>query len=167
VQLEIGDQVFHPIHGVGKVVAVKALALDGEKSRWYYEVALANSTIWVLIEPLGIGRLRRITPRDELARYRALLKSEPTSLNKNFRLRQVDLTDRMKSGSFQAICEIVRDLRARQLSKPLTDYESTLLKKTHDMLVQEWAATTRTTQREAAKTVEELLTEGQRSARVA
>jgi CarD family transcriptional regulator len=167
VQLEIGDQVFHPIHGVGKVVAVKAMALNGERSRWYYEVVLINSTIWVLVEPFGIGRLRRITPKDELARYRALLKSEPASLSNNFRLRQVDLNDRMKLGTFQAICEVVRDLNARRLSKSLTDYESNLLKKAHEMLIQEWAATSKMTSREAAQTIDDLLLEGQKGAPVA
>jgi RNA polymerase-interacting CarD/CdnL/TRCF family regulator len=167
VQLEIGDQVFHPIHGVGKVVAIKSLALDGAASRWYYEISLFHTTVWVLVDPHGIGRLRRITPRSELARYRALLKSQPSSLSDNFRDRQSDLNDRLKLGTFQAICEIVRDLSARRALKPLTDFESNLLKKTRDLLFQEWAATNSVTNSEAARSVEDLLNEGQKQIGIA
>jgi RNA polymerase-interacting CarD/CdnL/TRCF family regulator len=163
VHLEIGGQVFHPIHGVGKVVAIRSLAFDGKRPRLYYEVALDKTTIWVLIEPQGIGRLRPITPKSELARYRAVLKGRPTSLSDNFRARQSDLDVRLKLGTFQAICEIVRDLSARRVRKPLTDYELDLLKKAREFLFQEWAVINRVTSSEAAQSVEALLSEGRKN----
>jgi RNA polymerase-interacting CarD/CdnL/TRCF family regulator len=160
VHIEIGGQVFHPIHGVGKVVAIRSMAFDGKRPRLYYEVTLEKTTIYVLIEPQGMGRLRLITPKSELARYRDLLKSRPASLSDNFRARQSDLDVRLKLGTFQAICEIVRDLSARRARKPLTDYELEMLKKARGFLFQEWALINHVTSSEAARTVEALLSEG-------
>jgi RNA polymerase-interacting CarD/CdnL/TRCF family regulator len=160
MQLQIGDMVFHPIHGVGRIAAVKELKLNEEAPRSYYEVKLFNMTVWVLIEPIRIGRLRPITGRSEIARYRRLLKSRPISMDNNFRLRQNDLDNRFKLGTFQAICEIVRDLSARRLLKSLTEFELNLLRRTSEFLFQEWAVMAGVTSIEAATDIEALLMEG-------
>jgi len=161
MQMNIGQNVFHPSHGVGKITAIKELEMNGAEPRLYYEVSLFHTTVWVLVEPQERGKLRPITSRSELARYRAVLKSPPVSMNNNFRIRQNDLDTRLKLGTFQAICEIVRDLSARRLSKSLTDYESGLLKKTREFLCQEWAAINGISGVDAARDVEALLVEGQ------
>jgi len=92
-----------------------------------------------------------------------VLKGRPTSLSDNFRARQSDLDVRLKLGTFQAICEIVRDLSARRVRKPLTDYELDLLKKAREFLFQEWAVINRVTSSEAAQSVEALLSEGRKN----
>ena len=163
MQLAVGDTVFHSIHGVGKVVATKELTFNAEEPRLYYEVAMPHTTVWVLIEPQVEGRLRPITPRSELPRYGALLKSRPISLDNDFRTRQIDLDNRLKLGTFQAICEIVRDLNARRLQIPLTNYESSLLKRTSQFLFEEWAEVSGVTSSEAERGIEELLREGQKN----
>jgi len=162
MQYKVGEQVFHPVYGVGKIVAIKELQINGAEPNLYYEVMIDTTTVWVLIDPDKIGRLRPITPKSELAGYRRLLKSHPISLDRDFRTRRNDLNSRFKEGTLQATCEIVRDLSARRYLKPLTGYESTLLHRAGEFLIQEWAMVNGLTATEAARDVQALLVEGRK-----
>ena len=161
MQYQIGDKVVHPIHGVGNIVAIKEMTLNGDEPRLYYEVAIFKTRLWVLVNPPVEGRLRPITPKSDLARYHLLLKSRPLPLENNYRIRQNDLITRFKSGTFQALCEIVRDLRARKTFRSLSEFDTTLLSKASDYLFEEWAVMNEVTKNEAALDVEALLVQGQ------
>jgi len=163
MQYQIGDKVFHPIHGIGKIVAIKEKALNGDVPSLYYEVAMSNSRMWVMVHPLEEGRLRHITPRSDMERYHSLLKSRPVPLENNYRQRQNDLITRFKSGTLQDLCEIVRDLRARKTLRVLSEFDSTLLTRASDYLFDEWAAINEISRYEASRDVEALLVEGQSS----
>jgi RNA polymerase-interacting CarD/CdnL/TRCF family regulator len=64
MQYQIGDKVFHPIHGIVKIVAIKEKALNGDVPSLYYEVAMSNSRMWVMVHPLEEGPAH-ITPKSE------------------------------------------------------------------------------------------------------
>jgi RNA polymerase-interacting CarD/CdnL/TRCF family regulator len=96
-----------------------------------------------------------------MARYYSLLKSRPVPLENNYRQRQNDLITRFKTGTLQALCEIVRDLRARKTLRVLSEFDSTLLTRASDYLFDEWAAINEISRYEASQDVEALLVEGQ------
>ena len=76
------------------------------------------------------------------------------------RQRQVELTDRLRQGSFKARCEVVRDLSALGWDKPLGDGNATLLRSAHHALDEEWAMAAGVSLREATLEVQALLQEG-------
>ena len=47
---QIGDFVFHPAHGVGRIVRLEERRFVREQARLYYEVLTPKSTIWVPVE---------------------------------------------------------------------------------------------------------------------
>jgi RNA polymerase-interacting CarD/CdnL/TRCF family regulator len=71
--------------------------------------------------------LRLVTPKTEFTHYRDLLKSAPVTLNTNHRQRQLELVNRLREGSFQAVCEVMRDLTASGWRRPLSQADSTTL----------------------------------------
>jgi RNA polymerase-interacting CarD/CdnL/TRCF family regulator len=63
----------------------------------------------------------------------------------------------LKQGSFQIICEVVRDLTAWGWRKPLGRTDTELLKKTQQSLYQEWAPAAGISTSEASKEIASLL----------
>jgi len=139
---KINDRVVHPTYGVGRVVALVSKRFEAEE-RDFYEVAIERSTVWVPVDDSTNGNgngLRPLTRKADLSRYRRLLQSDPQPLTPDSRQRKLDLQDRLRAGTFQAVCEAVRDISARSWSKPLSEADALLLRKAHEGLCQEWAA---------------------------
>jgi RNA polymerase-interacting CarD/CdnL/TRCF family regulator len=84
--------------------------------------------------------LRKLTVRSEIERCRKILMSRPSPLTEDARSRQSDLSTRLKQGTISAHCEVVRDLTAYGVHKPLSGNIAAFLRATQDVLCQEWAA---------------------------
>jgi RNA polymerase-interacting CarD/CdnL/TRCF family regulator len=162
MRFEINDIVVHLQHGVGRVVELEMRQFGQETAQLYYKIAIPNGTIWVQVDGPQ-GRLRELTPKGDLAQYRSMLKSRPTPLATDHRRRQIELTERLKEGSFKAKCEVVRDLSALNWHKPLAESCGILLRTTRGVLCEEWAAAEGQSLVEAAREVESLLSEGRRA----
>ena len=159
---KIDERVVHPTHGIGRVIEVESKQFGQSDEQLYYRIAISNGTIWVPVDG-SPGGLRKLTSKDELPRYRRLLRSRPTPLSPNHRQRQLELLERMKQSSFRARCEVVRDLAALGWRKPLGESSAVLLRAAHGALDQEWAAVEGMTVHEATREVEALLQEGKQA----
>ena len=164
---QIGDSVVHPAHGMGRVVRLEEKSFLGQQAGLYYEVAIQQGTVWVPVAVREAPGLRPVTSRRDLARYRSLLKSPPVSLNQDHRKRHVELVDRMRQGSFQILCEVVRDLAARAWLKPLGESDAASLRRAREKLCVEWAASDGITVAAATQEVESLLLESRQAHAVA
>lgn len=158
---EVGEWVVHPQHGVGRVTKLETKQF-GPATRLYYEVAVPKSTVWVPVDSAA-GALRPLTAKRDLPRYGGLLKSKPKPVNKDHRQRRLELIDRLQPGTFQARCEVVRDLAALGWIKPLSEPDAALLRVTRDKLCQEWAMVQGVTLVEATQEVENLLREARQA----
>jgi CarD family transcriptional regulator len=157
----IGDWVVHPMHGVGQVTGLERKQF-AQAAQLYYEIAIAQGTLWVEVETPPAG-LRRLTAKDDLPRYRTVLLSSPVPLNKDYHVRREELRGRLKLGTFQVKCEVVRDLTAHGWQKRLSEIDAALLRSTYDGLCQEWAEAESVTVAEATSEVEALLHEGRQA----
>ncbi len=158
-----GDYVVHQNFGVGIVVSIEGMNLSGNGPRLFYRVDFLKTTVWVPVGHQPAGGLRPITPKDHLAKYRALLQSPPDALDRDFRKRHSMLEERMDSGTFQGLCEIIRDLYVLVAQKRLNQYEKTLYKQTREALVSEWATSSGLTPAEAMRDIDGCLHSGGQS----
>ncbi len=154
----INDRVVHPQHGVGRVVKLESRRFGAGTAQLYYEIALAKGTIWVPVDNHA-GGLRPLTARDDLPRYRGLLRSRPAPLAADHRQRQLEVSERLKQGTFRARCEVVRDLTAHGWQKPLCQSSAVLLRMAVDALDEEWAAVEGMSVADATRQVQALLLE--------
>jgi RNA polymerase-interacting CarD/CdnL/TRCF family regulator len=134
-----GDQVVHQDFGVGTVVSIELMNFNGTQPRLFYRVEFPKTTIWVSVGDQSSKGLRLITPKSKLNHFRALLKSSPVVLDADFRARQRNLENQVDKGTFESLCEIVRDLSARVGLKHLNNYEKALLKQSRASLAAEWS----------------------------
>ena len=140
MQFKVDDHVVHPIYGVGHIIQIEEKEFSEQEIRRYYEVVLSRSTIWIPVGAEETVGLRMVTAESDLGQYRELLKSTPVPLdNVKAQQRHLELAKRLKNGSFQVMCEVVRDLTASSRQKALGSTDRTTLQKTRDKLYQEWA----------------------------
>ena len=163
MEFKIGDYVVHPAYGVGQIDQLEERRFSGSDSRLYYKIDIANGTVWVPVQTDQPIRLRPITTKVELARYRRLLTKQPSPLNPDHRERQQELSERLRSGSFKTMCEVVRDLTARSWEKSLNEADGASLRKAREALCQEWAASKGISLTDADQEVEALLVEARHS----
>jgi RNA polymerase-interacting CarD/CdnL/TRCF family regulator len=157
MQFKIGDMVVLPTRGIGQIKEVEEKNFSEQGARLYYKVALSEHTIWIPVETHQISGLRPVTVKGELDQYRTLLKSPPIPLELNHHRRHLELIKRLKEGSFQIICEVVRDLTAWSWRKPLGQADTSILQKTRQSLYQEWATAAGVSTIEAIEEVDSLL----------
>ena len=138
MKLEIGDRVVHPQYGVGHVVKLEEREFEPGLMRRYYEISIPGSTLWVPLDQPTFG-LRKLAVKREIDRCRQVLSSRPLPLTEDSRLRQSDLSARLKAGTIVAHCEVVRDLSAYGAHKPISGTIAAFLRVTQDVLCQEWA----------------------------
>src|SRR5512140_761317 len=112
MQFQIGDQVVHPIHGVGTITTYSTQHFVGAIARSYYEVKHSRATVWVPIDEKGQTVLRGIASKGSLNSCRKMLKGTPVPLSKNRQLRQSAITHLLEGKSLSSLCRIVRDLGA-------------------------------------------------------
>ena len=98
-----------------------------------------------------------VTTGSDLDQYRELLKSPPVSLNANQQQRQLELSSRLQEGSFQGVCEVMRDLTALNSREPLGQADTTTLQKTRTSLYDEWAVAAGMSNTEASNEIDTLL----------
>ena len=162
MQFKVGERVVHPAHGIGRIVKIEEKRLFGGEARLYYEVATQKNTVWVPIEAGKTAALRPLMSKDDLARFRGILKGRPTALNKDHRQRHLEVMDRLKQGTLQVVCEVVRDLTARTWQKPLNEADTISLRKAHEQLCHEWAAAKEVSTIQASEEIAALLLETRR-----
>jgi CarD family transcriptional regulator len=157
---KVGDRVVHPQYGVGSVVKLDVREFEPGKMRRYYEISIpGGSTVWVPVD-LATSGLRKLTARSEITRCRQILSSPANPLTEDSRLRQSDLSTRLKQGTIAAQCEVVRDLSAHGEHKPISGTIAAFLQSAQNVLCQEWAIVEGITQADAAAEIGVLLEKG-------
>ena len=158
------DWLVHPQHGVGRVVRLEIRQFGQGTRQEYYEIAIPTGTVWVPVEGPA-SALRKLTPKGDLRRYRRVLRGRPISLAADHRQRRIALVERLKESSFQARCELVRDLTAHSQDRPLNQSSDNLLRSARLVLCKEWAAAEGLSLDEAIREVDALLLEGRETYR--
>ena len=157
MRFKVGDSVVHPSHGVGRIVGLEVQKFMAAEGQLFYEITTSKSTVWVPVDGGPDGGLRRLSSKQELAHCRRLLQKSPPTLEPDHRKRQLELAARLRGGSFQTQCEVVRDLTARGRIKPLNEADSAALRRARSAMLQEWAAAAGVSPAEAAAEVDGLL----------
>jgi RNA polymerase-interacting CarD/CdnL/TRCF family regulator len=161
MEFQVGDMVFHPVHGVGHIVRIAERRFIEDHARLYYEIASEKSTVWMPIEASAAIGLRRVTAKRELARYRSVLKSRPAALDDDHGKRRLYIANQLRAGSLQIVCQVVRDLTARGWRRRLTQLDTDTLRKARAELEQEWAAAEGTSVADAGTEIDALLRDRQ------
>jgi CarD family transcriptional regulator len=165
MEFRTGDDVVHPSHGVGRVLRHEERQLAGGDLCRYYVLAVGPTTVWVPMQADGSTSLRAVTSKQDLAQYRAVLKSRPQTLDRDHNKRRLEINTRLTQGSFRVQCEVVRDLTALGWYRRISEADAALLQKVRTNLEREWAAASGQSAAATSQEIDALLQTGRETHR--
>jgi CarD family transcriptional regulator len=113
---EVGDKVFHPVHGAGVVVEVKERRSLGHARR-YYSIELLSQPKTLLMVPVGGAQEIGLRPSIEQAQLEevwGVLLADPDTLPTDHEQRYELLKDRLRGGDVLKIAAALRDMAWRE-----------------------------------------------------
>lgn len=134
----VGDWIVHHFYGVGQVKKVEKKRLNKTKAL-YYKVEAKDSVYWVPVEKSDSKRIRPVTSKTRLKKALRLLKKAPDEMDPNHKKRESRINEIKTEGRLSSICQIVRDLSAKERQKPLSTREKHALETFKDLLLREWS----------------------------
>ena len=108
MSIEVGAAIFHRTRGVGRVASVETRKWQGENARYLVVEMMANGD--TLRIPEASPYVRRVLSDTGII-FRTL-HLEAQGLPKNYRSRQAEVRDAVKSGEPERIAAAVRDIRS-------------------------------------------------------
>ncbi|HZY46065.1 MAG TPA: CarD family transcriptional regulator [Anaerolineae bacterium] len=160
MEFRSGDHAVHPTHGVGNILRREEKQLAGSASLPYYLLAVGTTIVWVPIAADGSTSLRAVTTKRELEQYRKLLKSRPSTIEREHKQWRFDTNARLTHGTFKVLCEVVRDLTSLGWYRTIGEIDSGMLQKVRNNLRREWAAAAGLSLQDAIQEVDALLIAG-------
>jgi CarD family transcriptional regulator len=158
MQFSIGDKIVHPHRGPGRIVDVEQKDfLEGAKRYYVIKIPVYGMTVHVPVRKAAELGMRLAMSRAKVARVLDTLRSQPHRLSKDYKERQKDVWEKMKTGRPIATAEAVRDLTWRSRQAHLTKKDSELLQRGQDFLAAEMALVLDTDVPEANKNISSAL----------
>ena len=155
-EYEKGDWLVHPSYGIGQVKKIEKKKIEGRKIE-FYRVEGENVTYWLPVGELQASRVRRLASKKEFRKAIKLLKRSPKMMDPDHTKRRSRIKDVMATGSLRAVVRTIRDLKARDLEKRLSDTERRSLEQFIDTLVEEWAIAEEIDQHDARTELQTML----------
>ncbi|HZD56591.1 MAG TPA: hypothetical protein VE136_07710 [Anaerolineales bacterium] len=110
-----------------------------------------------LSKPDKSCNLRSLTPARDLQRLFEILASPGEPLSPDRLERKTQLTERMKDGTLESICQVVRDLASYIQTKRMNENDTSTWKRARSFLLDEWSAALSVPVRRAERELMELL----------
>lgn len=136
----VGDKVVHPYHGPGEITGVGYRELlDGKKRYYVIEIPVTELTVYVPRGKVDEVGLRPAMGRATVPRVLSKLRSRPRLLSEDYKQRQDEVWERLKTGRVMQLAEAVRDLTWHEKRDHLTKRDSELLMQGTQRLAAEMA----------------------------
>ena len=133
----VGDSIFYPMHGAGKIEAIEEKDVLGEKQSYYILKMPGEVKVMVPTAKAEEVGVRNIIDKESASKVINVLEHDSTEMSMNWNKRYRDNMDRLKSGDIYEIADIVRNLSFKQKEKGLSTGEKKMLLNAKRILVSE------------------------------
>ena len=128
MDLKSGDWVVHCTHGLGQVTSIETRSF-GEQKLPYYQVQIADLTIWIPADENLSKRLRKPTSRSDFDQLIKMLTKPPETLPVDRRQRSQYLIELLKDGTAETLFKVIRDLSAIRKQRTWSEYDRDILRR--------------------------------------
>lgn len=158
MEFSVGDKVVHPYHGPGRITGVERREfLDGKKLYYQIEIPAEELSVHLPRKAMKEIGVRPAISRARLPRVLARLTSRPRRLPQDFKQRQEQVWEKLKTGRVMQVAEVVRDLTWHEKREYLTKRDSELLLQGTQRLAAEMALVSGCEVSDMEKTIQETL----------
>ncbi len=139
----IGAKVVHPCYGAGTIVRIQKKSI-GDEIRAYYIIETMSSKAMQLMVPVERAADAGLRFVGEVANLRQILGSHSETasgekIEMDLRTRQNSMRERIKSGRFTDVADVVRTLFTMNNRRPLGTVDRQLLDQGLEFLASELA----------------------------
>lgn len=138
----IGTRVVHPCYGAGTIVRIQSKSI-GDQSNAYYviDTVCRSMQVMVPVHRADTVGLRQVGEAPGLREMLAACSDQPVEdgIASDLRARQTDMRDRLKSGSFDTVVGVVRQLFFMNSRRPLGTVDRQLFDQGKEFLAGELA----------------------------
>ena len=158
LQIEAGDYVVYPTHGVGKVIAVESEEIAGHRLDLYViSFDKDRMTLRVPVSKAPTSGLRKLSTRKIMEEAMTTLKGRARVKRTMWSRRAQEYEAKINSGNPVSIAEVVRDLH-RNVGQPDQSFsERQIYEAARDRLAAELAAVDKTDVEKATEKLEKVL----------
>jgi len=143
MQFAVGDKVVHPRLGAGQITGMKWQELvEGFEHYYVIEIPGRELIVNVPVHKMDELGVRLIMSQARFDRVLDTLRSAPSRLPKNFKSRQDQIQQKIRTGHPIQVAEAVRDLTWHQEIAHSTKKDSDLLTRARQFLAGEMALMT-------------------------
>lgn len=128
MRFAVGDNVVHPHHGPGRITGLERKDLLAGTKRYYViEIPAKGLTVYVPRRSIHEAGVRPAISQAKLARVLNCLEAEPTTLPQDYKERQEQVWEKLKTALAMQVAEVVRDLTWHERRFHLTRKDADLL----------------------------------------
>lgn len=135
---QVGDNIFYPMHGAGKITAIEEKEVSGEKQK-YYIINMINDNMQVMIPKNKISKtnIRPITDLETVKEIAKMIGTVESNKDLSWKKRNKLNNDMIKTGSLKACAEVIYGLSSMKREEKLNSSERNQLKQAQSFLMSE------------------------------
>jgi CarD family transcriptional regulator len=156
----VGSQVVHPCYGAGTITRIQEKSIGATSTSYYIINTLCRSMqVMVPVSRADTVGLRHVGEATSLRGSLSICCTMPEAddIDSDLRARQSDMRDRLKSGYFSEVADVVRTLFFMNNRRPLGTIDRQLFDQGKEMLASELALAVGSELSDAMQEVENLL----------
>jgi len=138
----VGSKVVHPTCGAGVIVRIQEKSLGDLTTKYYViETASRGRQLFVPVDRGEAVGLHPVAPKHRLKNILEEPFEEPrkSDITADYKARQEEMRERLKSGSFSEVLAVVRTLYYINGQRPLGTVDRSLLDLGKELLASEYA----------------------------
>jgi RNA polymerase-interacting CarD/CdnL/TRCF family regulator len=157
MEFSVGSTVIHAKHGIGEVIEISDVWINGRLTTCYV-VKVRDLTTWVPVShEEGRSSLRLPTPKTEFDKLFDILRSPNEPLPEDRKERKTQLLLLINDGQAASLCRLVRDLTGLNQKKKLSEDDQAIFARAQNSLLTEWAFSLSVALPQASKQMNELI----------
>ena len=159
----VGDKVVHPGYGPGVIRDVERRQVIGEAKRYYViDMQAGGGTLMTPVAGADEVGLRPAISHASLKRLFRSLTQPPRALSEDFRERQTEVEEQLKTGDVFETARVLRDLAWHGQDHGLTKRDTQLMQRAEELVAGEVALVKEIEVKTALDEVQAILSEAMR-----
>jgi CarD family transcriptional regulator len=161
----VGDKVVHPGYGPGVIRDIDRREMIGEPKRYYViDMQDGGATLMTPVAKADEVGLRLAISKASIKKLFQSLSESPHTLSEDFKERQTEIEEQLKTGDIYVTAKVLRDLAWHGREHNLTKRDTELLQRAEDLIASEVALVEGTDVKVAIEQLQATLAEAVRQA---
>jgi CarD family transcriptional regulator len=161
----VGDKVVHPGYGPGVIRDIDRREMIGEPKRYYViDMQDGGATLMTPVAKADEVGLRLAISKASIKKLFQSLSESPHTLSEDFKERQTEIEEQLKTGDIYITAKVLRDLAWHGREHNLTKRDTELLQRAEDLIASEVALVEGTDVKVAIEQLQATLAEAVRQA---